>query len=83
VVPGWGQLPPGPIFGGTHGAVAEDKAGRIYVSMQSTTGILVYDRQGALLRTIAHEYPEVHSMFHAEESGEEYFYTTTLNAEHC
>lgn len=76
VVPAWGQLPPGTIFGGTHGAVAEDKAGRIYVSTQSTTGILVYDRQGALLRTIAHEYPEVHSMFHAEESGQEYFYTT-------
>ena len=76
VVPGWGQLPEGIAFGGTHGGIATDKAGRVYVSTQSTTGVLVYDKQGALLRTIAHEYPEVHSMVYAEESGEEYFYAT-------
>jgi hypothetical protein len=76
VVPGWGRLPAGTTFGGTHGGIATDKAGQIYVSTQSTTGVLVYDRQGVLLRTIAHEYPEVHSMVHAEENGEEYFYAT-------
>ena len=76
VVPAWGQLPPGTAFGGTHGGIATDKAGRVYVSTQSTTGVLVYDRQGTLLRTIAHEYPEVHSLVYAEESGEEYFYAT-------
>ena len=76
VVPGWGQLPAGTTFGGTHGGIATDKAGQIYVSTQSMTGVLVYDRQGVLLRTIAHEYPEVHSMVHAEENGEEYFYAT-------
>ena len=27
-----------------------------------------------MLRTIANEYPEVHSLVHAEESGTEYFY---------
>ena len=29
VVPGWGSLPSGTSFGGTHGAVAEDNAGNI------------------------------------------------------
>lgn len=76
VVPGWGQLPAGVAFGGTHGAIAEDRHGRIYVSTQSRTGVLVYDSEGRLLRTIAEEYPEVHSIFYAEESGEDYFYTT-------
>jgi hypothetical protein len=75
-VPGWGALPTGTIFGGTHGAIAQDKAGNIYVSTQSTTGILVYSPDGSFLRTIAGAFPEVHSMVHAEENGTEYFYTT-------
>jgi len=76
VVSHWGALPHGEIFGGTHGGIATDKAGLLYVSTQSTTGILVYDRDGKLLRTIAHEYPEVHSMTYAVENGEELFYAT-------
>ena len=44
-------------FGGTHGGIATDKAGLLYVSTQSTTGVLVYDRDGKLLKTIATEYP--------------------------
>lgn len=75
-VPGWGALPPGTSFGGTHGAIAEDKAGHIYVSTQSTTGVLVYESTGRLIRTIANAYPEVHSMVHADEHGEEFFYAT-------
>jgi hypothetical protein len=76
VVPGWGSLPSGTSFGGTHGAIAQDKAGNIYVSTQSGTGVLVYNRDGSLIRTIANTYPEVHSMVHAEEHGEEFFYAT-------
>lgn len=76
IVPDWGRLPDGIVFGGTHGAIATDRDGLLYVSTQSTTGVLVYSRDGKLLRTIAHEYPEVHSMTHVEEDGTEYFYAT-------
>jgi hypothetical protein len=76
VVEEWGHLPAGTSFGGTHGGIATDKAGNVYVSTQSETGVLVYSPDGALLRTIANEYPEVHSMVYAEESGNEYFYAT-------
>lgn len=76
VVPEWGQLPAGTAFGGTHGGIASDRAGQIYVSTQSETGILVYRPDGSLLKTIANEYPEVHSMFYAVEGGNEYLYTT-------
>ncbi|MGH9496827.1 MAG: hypothetical protein ACRD3B_17660, partial [Candidatus Sulfotelmatobacter sp.] len=76
VVSGWGTLPPGVNFGGTHGAVAQDNAGDLYVSTQSATGVLVYNPDGHLLRTIAIAYPEVHSLVHAVEGGEEYFYAT-------
>lgn len=76
VVPGWGSLPAGTNFGGTHGAIAQDKAGNIYVSTQSATGVLVYNRDGRPIKTIANAYPEVHSMVHAVEQGEEFFYAT-------
>jgi len=76
VASGWGRLPAGTAFGGTHGGIATDKAGHVYVSTQSTTGVLVYAPDGSLLKTIASEYPEVHSMMYAEEGGEEYLYTT-------
>ena len=76
VVPGWGQLPAAKSFGGTHGGIATDKAGHVYVSTQSETGVLVYSPDGVLLKTIAGEYPEVHSMVYAEENGNEYFYAT-------
>jgi hypothetical protein len=76
VVLGWGALPADTSFGGTHGAIAQDNAGNLYVSTQSHTGILVYTPQGRLLKSIAHQFPEVHSLVHSVENGEEYFYAT-------
>jgi len=76
VVPGWGQLPPGNSFGGTHGAIATDKAGNVYVSTQSDAGVLVYAPDGTFKKSIATDYPEVHSIYYAQEGGDEVFYTT-------
>jgi len=76
VISGWGELPAGTTFGGTHGAIAQDKAGNIYVSTQSDTGVLVYSSDGGLLRKIATAYPETHSLVFATEGGEEYLYAT-------
>jgi hypothetical protein len=76
VVPHWGRLPEGKHFGGTHGAISSDKAGNLYVSTQSETGVLVYDRGGKLIRTIANQYPEVHSLHYSVEDGNEFFYAT-------
>ena len=76
VVPHWGQLPEGKQFGGTHGAINSDKVGNLYVSTQSETGVLVYDTHGRLLRTIANQYPEVHSLHYSVEDGTEFFYAT-------
>src|SRR6202035_2066955 len=36
-VPGWGHLPAGIEFGGTHGGITSDAAGNIYISTQSAT----------------------------------------------
>src|SRR6202012_2212263 len=76
IVPGWGHLPDGTSFGGTHGAIATDNAGHVYISTQSETGVLVYAPDGVLTKKIAAQYPEVHSLVHAQENGQEYFYAT-------
>jgi hypothetical protein len=76
LVHAWGELPQGKSFGGTHGAIGTDKAGNIYVTTQSETGVLVYSPDGKLLRTIASQYPEIHSLYYAEEDGHELFYAT-------
>lgn len=76
VVSGWGALPAGTTFGGTHGAIGQDKHGNIYVSTQSHTGVLVYSTDGHLLRRIATAYPEIHSLVFATEGGQEYLYVT-------
>jgi hypothetical protein len=76
IVADWGKLPAGTAFGGTHGAIAQDKAGHVYVSTQSETGVLVYGSDGVLIKTIAGDFPEIHSMVHAEEGGVEYLYAT-------
>jgi len=76
IVPNWGELPAGTVFGGTHGGIATDKSGHIYISTQSQMGILVYAPDGTLLKTIANQYPEVHSIVYAEEGGTKYLYTT-------
>jgi hypothetical protein len=76
VAPDWGALPVGKTFGGTHGGISSDAVGNLYISTQSETGILVYGKDGKFLKTIATNYPEVHSLQHAAEGGEEYFYAT-------
>ena len=65
MVQGWGKLPAGISYGGTHGGIVTDQDGNVYVSTQSETGILVYRPDGVLMKTIAKEYPEVHSMVYA------------------
>jgi hypothetical protein len=76
VVQGWGQLPAGINYGGTHGGIVTDKDANVYVSTQSETGILVYRPDGILLKTIATQYPEVHSMFYSQEGGDDFLYAT-------
>jgi hypothetical protein len=75
-ISGWGSLPASTTFGGTHGAIAQDQAGNIYVSTQSQTGVLVYSPAGHLLCKIATAYPEVHSMVFSTDGGTEYIYAT-------
>lgn len=78
VLSGWGELPKGIAFGGTHGGIACDNAGHVYVCTQSATGVIVYDSSGKFIQSIAHDFPEIHSIVHSAEGDNEYFYCTVL-----
>ena len=71
VVSRWGALPDGKSFGGTHGGITSDQEGNVYVSTQGA-GILVYSEEGNLLKAIAEEIPDVHSLVYREENGAQY-----------
>lgn len=74
VVAGWAKVPAEVSLGPTHGGVAVDKAGNIYVSSDGPNGILVFDAQGRYLRGLAPELSGIHGFIIREEAGREFIY---------
>ena len=77
-VPGWPKVPKGEHFGPTHGSAAVDKAGNIYITLNSPNqdgfGILVYDKDGNYIKGIAKGEHGLHSLTFVEQDGEGYLY---------
>src|SRR4051812_34915934 len=61
-VPGWGLLPDGhSALGPTHGGVAVDKEGNVYVS--AIKGVVVFSPDGSVIRTfVGPQYKEIHDL---------------------
>lgn len=74
VDPGWAKLPAGKSFASTHGGVAIDRAGNIYMSSDGPEGIFVFARDGRLLRTMGAELTNLHGLVLREENGREFLY---------
>lgn len=75
----WGEaLPSGEKIGPTHGGIARDKAGNIYVNTDGPSGTLVYKPDGTFLRAIAKEFSGLHSIQIIEEKGAEVIYASWL-----
>lgn len=79
-VPGWGNIPDKLSIGPTHGGVAVDKSGLIYMSSDGAQGIFVFKADGTLVRTIAAEFSGIHGLTLREENGEEFLYAAHLRA---
>lgn len=82
-VPGWAKLPADESWKPTHGSIVVDKAGHVYASTNSKSGILVFNADGSFLRAIK-GYPTAGEGFHGmvlrEEDGVEYIYGACLGA---
>jgi DNA-binding beta-propeller fold protein YncE len=63
-----GGLQPGPC----HGGAVIDKAGNIYVTTDTTRGIVVFSSEGRLLRAVGPT--RIHALEVREEDGTEYLY---------
>jgi DNA-binding beta-propeller fold protein YncE len=74
VDPSWAKLPAGKTFASTHGGVAVDRAGNIYMSSDGPEGIFVFAKDGRLLRTMGAELTNLHGLVLREEKGTEYLY---------
>lgn len=77
-VPGWGTPPPNIPLGPTHGGLAVDRMGNVYVATDGRQGILIFDRSGNFQRAIAPEFSGTHSLLIRQENGVEYLYGVHL-----
>jgi sugar lactone lactonase YvrE len=80
VDPGWAKVPAGVTLGPTHGGVAVDKAGNIYVSSDGPNGILVFDKSGKYLRGLTQELSGIHGLLIRQEGNKEYIYGARAGA---
>ncbi|MFN0122417.1 MAG: hypothetical protein ACKV2V_18130 [Blastocatellia bacterium] len=75
----WAKLPDGMQFGSTHGAVAVDAKGRIYVNTDTENAIIVFDANGKFIRSMAKEWKgNAHGMQIRKEGSQEFIYLTNV-----
>jgi DNA-binding beta-propeller fold protein YncE len=83
-VRGWGTPPEGTTYGPMHGGVVVDRENRIYVSTDGDASIIVFDRDGRLVRSMGKEWkPDkegagTHDMQLRSEGGQEFIYLVSL-----
>lgn len=77
-VPDWGILPKDISLSPTHGGIAVDHAGNVYVSGDGAAGIIVLSPNGTLLRTMAPECAGTVSLWVHGENGKEFLYGAHL-----
>jgi len=70
----WGAIPGQEHIGSTHGGVAVDKSGKVYVSTDGPNGIIVYQPDGTFLKSWGEPSRRFHSLVMREEAGKEYLY---------
>ncbi|MCB1122771.1 MAG: NHL repeat-containing protein [Verrucomicrobiae bacterium] len=77
----WAQFPDGNPLGSTHGGVAIDKNGKVYVTTNQDRGIAIFGTDGKYLGSLGEEYAGSHSLQIREEYGVEYLYAAHLSAQ--
>lgn len=70
----WGAIPGQEHIGSTHGGVAVDKSGKVYVSTDGPNGIIVYQPDGTFLKSWGEPSRRFHSLVHRVENGKEFLY---------
>ena len=79
--PKWAKFPDGNPIGPTHGGVAIDKSGKVYVTSDGDRGICVFRPNGKFIKSIALDCAGTHSLLVREENGKEYLYGAHKNGD--
>ena len=68
----WGTLPDGKTLGNTHGCIVVDRQDRIYLATDTENAVVVFDRDGRVLKTWGKELAGgLHGMALVDEAGEQ------------
>jgi hypothetical protein len=74
----WGKLPENAKLGPTHGGVAIDKQGLIYVSTNGEKSICVFKPDGTFVKAMTPTARAIHGLQIATDAGKEYLYGAQL-----
>tara|TARA_B110000483_G_scaffold213774_2_gene263163 strand:+ start:3262 stop:4290 length:1029 start_codon:yes stop_codon:yes gene_type:complete len=77
-VPGFGVIPDGKKLGPTHGGVAVDKNGLIYVSTDGKQSIAVFKEDGTFVKAMSPELLGVHGLHMVTEGDKQFLYCAQL-----
>lgn len=77
-VPGFGVVPDGKKLGPTHGGVAVDKNGHIYVSTDGEQSIAVFKADGTFVKAMSPELLGIHGLQIVTEGDKEFIYGAHL-----
>lgn len=77
-VPGFGKIPDGSQLGPTHGGVAVDKSGLIYVSTDGKQSIAVFKKDGTFVKAMSPDLQGVHGLQMVTEGDKEVLYCAQL-----
>lgn len=72
-VRGWGALPGGKTLGNTHGCIVVDRDDQVYLCTDTADAVVVFDRDGKLVRTFGEELAGgLHGLALVEEGGQQF-----------
>ncbi|HEX6882692.1 MAG TPA: hypothetical protein VF530_04880 [Planctomycetota bacterium] len=72
-VRGWGALPGGKTLGNTHGCIVVDREDHVYLCTDTEDAVVVYDRDGKVVRTFGKELAGgLHGLALVEEGGAQF-----------
>lgn len=80
-IPNWAKMPDGKPIGPTHGGIAIDRNGKVYMSTNGDRSICVFDTDGNFLKSIAPDCSGIHSLMIREENGKEFLYGAHLTGQ--
>ncbi|MDQ8190221.1 hypothetical protein [Roseibacillus persicicus] len=80
-VPGFAAMPEGVNVGPTHGGVAVDSAGHVYVSTEADHGVVKFTKEGEFVKSFGPETKALHSLAMAKEGDSEVLIGAAVSAE--